>query len=318
MRMPTPRLPAAASSSRVLHLLRRAKFYVFINAFICSVALAGHQLVAVASRRSDATAIVVTIAAVYASALMRIAAVLRWFEWIASHKHRILGDKRVALTAHQRRAIYARILWLIVPTECLSFWIAQPSTAASSAADVAVSPDRWQALLDACAFFLLEFATFIPKSLLFEVIFDLFHYAAHWLCHQSTWLYQHAHKRHHMHLHPCPLSTYEQDAVDLCLTNVLPFALAATLGLPLSTLQLHLMFAYKTYVEVAGHSGLELKGFSFPQLPLVNALSVCLRVHDHDLHHTHPKFNFAKRFALWDKLFGTFRPGRPLLEPSKL
>ncbi|TYZ63000.1 hypothetical protein PybrP1_009806 [[Pythium] brassicae (nom. inval.)] len=318
MRMPPepkPRTPPTATTGRSLQRLRRAKFYVLINAFICSVALASHQLVALASRQPGAT-VAATITAMYASALVRIAAVLCWFEWIATRKHRILGDKRVALTAPQRRAIYARILWLVAPTECLSFWIVQPSSAASSAVESTAS-GRWQAS-DACAFFLLEFAAFIPKSLLFEVIFDLFHYAAHWLCHQSAWLYQHVHKRHHLHLHPCPLSTYEQDAVDLCLTNVLPFFLAVTLGLPLSTLQLHLMFAYKTYVEVAGHSGLELKGFSFPQLPLVNELSVCLRVHDHDLHHTHPKFNFAKRFALWDKLFGTFRPGRPLLETAKL
>lgn len=293
-------------------MLRRAKFYAFINAFICSVALASHQLVGLARRRqqhedSSASASALVAAAVYVASLARIAAMLCWFEWIATRKSRILGDKRVQLTAPQRRAIYARILWLVVPTECVSFWIAQPDdTSAAATVDIQV------------AAFAREFAAFIPKSLVFELLFDLFHFAAHWVCHQSTWLYQHVHKRHHMHLHPCPLSTYEQDAVDLCLTNVLPFFLAASLGFPLSTLQLHLMFAYKTYVEVAGHSGLEIKGFSFPQLPLISALSICLRVHDHDLHHTHPKFNFAKRFALWDKLFGTFRPGRPLMETAKL
>ncbi|GLD91767.1 hypothetical protein PINS_up000300 [Pythium insidiosum] len=160
----------------------------------------------------------------------------------------------------------------------------------------------------------MEYLVFVPKSLVFEIVFDFFHFVAHWTCHQISWLYQHVHKRHHWHLHPCALSTYEQDGVDLILTNVLPFIAASRLSPALSPLALHLMFAYKTYVEVAGHSGLEVKGFSFPQLPLVNVFSICLRVHDHDLHHTHPKFNFAKRFCIWDKLFRTFRPGKELTE----
>lgn len=293
--------------SPLAHVLRRVKYYVFINTFICSVALASFTLVSHVQRSSNSTMSVASLLAVYVTSLLRIVAMVRWFNWIGSKKSKILGDKRIELTSAQRQAIYLRILWLVVPTECVSFWATQPIAAAALASYTA---------LDARAF-LVEFAAFIPKSLVFEVLFDLFHYAAHWVCHQSTWLYQHAHKRHHMHLHPCPLSTYEQDGIDLCLTNVLPFILAASLGFPLSPVQLHLIFAYKTYVEVAGHSGLEIKGFSFPQLPWVNVLSICLRVHDHDLHHTHPKFNFAKRFALWDKLFGTFRPGRPLLESSK-
>ncbi|KAI9907141.1 hypothetical protein PsorP6_004584 [Peronosclerospora sorghi] len=230
----------------------------------------------------------------YGASVLRILATIKWFEWISSKKKQIDADKRAQLTVDQTRAIFYRILWLIVPTECISFWFAK-----HTARPVQVGLN-FQNLL-------VEYVTFIPKSLLFEIIFDFFHFVMHWSCHHSSWLYKNVHKRHHLHLHPSPLSTYEQDGIDLCLTNVLPFCLAWSLGFPFSDLQLHLLFAYKTYVEVAGHSGLDIKGYSFPQMPLLQ--SICLRVHDHDVHHTYPHWNFAKRFSFWDKLFHTFRPG---------
>ncbi|KAL3673899.1 hypothetical protein V7S43_001586 [Phytophthora oleae] len=276
---------------------RRCKYYVFINAFICSVAMGSHMAVASLNRGGET---LVQFFAVYSVSLLRILAMVKWFEWIATKKPQINGEKRVQLTDEQARTIYFRILWLVVPTECVSFWFAKQSTV-SSQNDI-----TWHSLT-------MEYAAFIPKSLVFEVIFDFFHFAMHWACHCSSWLYKNVHKRHHLHLHPCPLSTYEQDGFDLCLTNVLPFCLAFSCGFPFSDLQLHLLFAYKTYVEVAGHSGLDIKGFSFPQMPLLNNVtSICLRVHDHDLHHTHPRWNFAKRFSLWDKLFRTFREGKKL------
>ncbi|RLN53486.1 hypothetical protein BBJ29_008963 [Phytophthora kernoviae] len=279
-------------------IARRCKYYIFINAFISSVALGSYYLVATTVQESPATT--PQLLTVYAVSLLRILAIIKWFEWIATKKLRIGGDKRVGLTTEQSRTIYRRILWLVVPTECVSFWYAEHTTAPME------EGVDWLS-------FLAAYALFIPKSLLFEVIFDFFHFAMHWICHYSSWLYQNVHKRHHWHRHPSPLSTYEQDGFDLCLTNVLPFCLAWTLSFSFSELQLHLLFAYKTYVEVAGHSGLEVKGFSFPQMPLINNLTgICLRVHDHDVHHTHPRWNFAKRFSLWDKLFRTFRAGRPL------
>ncbi|KAE8888980.1 hypothetical protein PF005_g22293 [Phytophthora fragariae] len=277
-------------------IARRCKYYAFINAFICSVALGSY--LSVSSVDSPATFVV----AIYGASLLRILVMIKWFERIATKKNQIHADKRVQLTEGQSRSIYRRILWLVVPTECVSFWFAQ-----QTAGGVGSSVDWWS--------FLMEYVWFVPNSLLFEVLFDFFHFAMHWGCHYSTWLYKNVHKRHHLHLHPCPLSTYEQDGIDLCLTNVLPFCLAWSMSFSFSALQLHLLFAYKTYVEVAGHSGLEIKGFSFPQMPLVNNIAIiCLRVHDHDLHHTHPRWNFAKRFSLWDRLFRTFRPGTPLTE----
>jgi sterol desaturase/sphingolipid hydroxylase (fatty acid hydroxylase superfamily) len=289
----------SARSTRKL-VARRCKYYAFINAFICSVALGSYVCASSANRHDESPVTLTQLLLVYGVSLLRILAMIKWFEWIATKKPQINGDKRVQLTDEQTKTIYFRILWLVVPTECISFWFAE-KTAGPVQGSI-----NWQS-------FLVEYATFIPKSLLFEVIFDFFHFAMHWVCHYSTWLYKNVHKRHHLHLHPSPLSTYEQDGFDLSLTNVLPFCLSWSLGSKFSVLQLHLLFAYKTYVEVAGHSGLDIKGFSFPQMPLLNnATSICLRVHDHDLHHTHPRWNFAKRFSLWDKLFCTFRPGKSL------
>lgn len=291
-------VPPAAFTLQLI--ARRCKYYAFINAFICSVALSSYLAVGSLNREAESPETLVQLVVVYAVSLLRILVMLKWFEWIATKKSQIDDYKRVKLTHKQVTAIYLRILWLVVPTECISFWLAD-QTAVPLRDNV-----TWLS-------FVLEYAMFIPKSLVFEITFDFFHFAMHWLCHYSTWLYKNVHKQHHLHLHPCPLSTYEQDGFDLCLTNALPFCLAWSLGFSFSDLQLHLLFAYKTYVEVAGHSGLDIKGFSFPQMPLVNNITgICLRVHDHDLHHTHPRWNFAKRFSLWDKLFRTFRSGKQL------
>uniref|UniRef100_M4B1L0 Fatty acid hydroxylase domain-containing protein n=1 Tax=Hyaloperonospora arabidopsidis (strain Emoy2) TaxID=559515 RepID=M4B1L0_HYAAE len=247
---------------------------------------------------------IVQLLLVYSVSLLRIVAMVKWFEWIATKKPQIHGKKLMQLTGEQTISIYYCILRVVVPTECASYWFAKQT--AGSIQDSL----NWQT-------FLVEFATFVPKSLLFEVTFDFFHFAMHWTCHYIPWLYKNVHKRHHLHLHPCPLSTYAQDGVDLILTNVMPFCLAWSLGFLLSGLQLHMLFAYKTYVEVAGHSGLDIKGVSFPQMPLLNNVTgICLRVHDHDLHHTHQRYNFAKRFSVWDKVFHTFREGVTLSHVS--
>uniref|UniRef100_A0AAV1T2X9 Fatty acid hydroxylase domain-containing protein n=1 Tax=Peronospora matthiolae TaxID=2874970 RepID=A0AAV1T2X9_9STRA len=277
---------------------RRCKFYVIINAFILSVGLFTYAALLSMDRSGESPGMLLQLSLVYSVGLLRIVAMIKWFDMIASTKPHIHGKKRIQLTAEQTRSIYCSILRVAVPTECASFWFAN-QTAGSIQGSL-----NWQ-------MFLVEFATFIPKSLLFEVTFDFFHYVMHRACHYIPWLYKNVHKRHHLHLHPCPLSTYAQDGMDLILTNVLPFCLAWSFDFSMSGLQLHLLFAYKTYVEVAGHSGLDVKGVSFPQLPLLNNVTgICSRIHDHDLHHTHQRYNFAKRFSLWDKVFHTFREGR--------
>jgi sterol desaturase/sphingolipid hydroxylase (fatty acid hydroxylase superfamily) len=66
--------------------------------------------------------------------------------------------------------------------------------------------------------------------------------------------------------------------------------------------------AYKQYTELAGHSGKMLSpASSFPQfIWLPRLFNIQLYAEDHDLHHKVSNCNFAKRFSLWDKVFGTY------------
>ena len=157
---------------------------------------------------------------------------------------------------------------------------------------------------------------FLLNCLCFEVAFDFFHYWTHRWCHESSYLYRKLHRVHHTQVYPTPLSTFAQHPLDLVLTNAVPMLLAIQLCTPrMTVLQWHWLFAYKTYVEVAGHCGLVLKGHSFPQFPWLHYVlpgGFCLRIKDHDYHHTHPTHNFAKRFRLWDHVFGTYRNPKKL------
>jgi hypothetical protein len=46
------------------------------------------------------------------------------------------------------------------------------------------------------------------------------------------------------------------------LTNTIPLSLALTIVAPISSLwQIHLMFSYKAYIEIAGHSGTLIEQF---------------------------------------------------------
>ena len=111
---------------------------------------------------------------------------------------------------------------------------------------------------------------FIMNSFLFELIFDFFHYWAHRTCHASPWLYRNVHKTHHRHSKPSPFTTFEHHPADLILSNVFPcvasFLLLSQLGVHFSTTsELEILFAYKTYIEVAGHAGVDTNTRSFPQ-----------------------------------------------------
>ncbi|RHY05153.1 hypothetical protein DYB37_001121 [Aphanomyces astaci] len=268
----------------ILWLLRRLKFYVIINSFICAVTAAALFV---------QTRIPHSVVGSYAGILVRLACMIGWFEWISTFKGKIYGAKRMMLTRPQQLSILCHILVVVVPTEMATLFVGSSYVGVTT-------PTTYTSVLE-------EFVYFIPKSLVLELVFDLFHFGMHYTCHQIPLLYQYVHKQHHMHLHPSPLSTYEESPVDLILTNVVPMAIALAVGPSLSLHQLHLLLAYKTYVEVAGHSGLDIKGMSFPQMPLVQCVHICIRVHDHDLHHTHPSVNFAKRFSIWDRLFRTYK-----------
>eukprot|EP00516_Mucochytrium_quahogii_P011245 CAMPEP_0203790250 /NCGR_PEP_ID=MMETSP0100_2-20121128/3938_1 /ASSEMBLY_ACC=CAM_ASM_000210 /TAXON_ID=96639 /ORGANISM=" , Strain NY0313808BC1" /LENGTH=234 /DNA_ID=CAMNT_0050693363 /DNA_START=580 /DNA_END=1284 /DNA_ORIENTATION=- len=157
------------------------------------------------------------------------------------------------------------------------------------------------------------YGTFVLKSFLYETVFDFFHYWTHRVCHEVPWLYR-FHKSHHKFLHPSPLATFHQHPFDIAFTNILPNLLALSLlrrftGVNFYGFEYTLLMSYKTFVEIAGHAGIESHATSFPQFaPLPKALNMELRSNDHDLHHSAPlkACNYSKRFTLWDKVFGTY------------
>ena len=170
---------------------------------------------------------------------------------------------------------------------------------------------------------------FILVSFVFEVVFDFFHYGAHRASHACAAARSarrpgavralaafvgRGHATHHRCTALAPVLAYEQSLSDVLLCNALPALLAlgacAAAGAAVDDAALALLWTYKAYVEAAGHAGCESRATSFPQCVwLPRALGIDLRTIDHDAHHARRAANgcnFAKRFTLWDRAFGTY------------
>jgi len=147
----------------------------------------------------------------------------------------------------------------------------------------------------------------IPLCFLFEIVFDFFHYFAHRFLHHPL-VYRHFHKIHHTFLHPIAINAFYQDPIDLLLSNSLPTYLALSFIPSISYLEWNIMLIYKNFIEIAGHSGkVSFPISSFPQfIWLPKWLGMELYTEDHDLHHSLNNCNYAKRFSLWDRVFGTY------------
>lgn len=156
---------------------------------------------------------------------------------------------------------------------------------------------------------------FIPISFAFEIVFDLFHYITHRLSHEVKFLYIYSHKLHHKHLHPQTILTYYHSIPDLIFTNSIPQILTLCIAPKPTKYQFIAILLYKSYIEISGHCGKELypRG-SFTQcIWLPKWFGIELYSEDHDLHHTHNRCNYAKRFSLWDKIFGTYKESKSLI-----
>lgn len=148
--------------------------------------------------------------------------------------------------------------------------------------------------------------TFIYKSFCFELLFDLYHYLFHRLCHIHKKLYAY-HSIHHKEKETFLLTTFQIHPIDYLLTNAIPswltFIVLSKFILQYSQFELVLLLHYKSFVEMAGHTGIHTNATSFPQfkwLPFV------LKTIDHENHHKYQKVNFSKRFKIWDLCFSTF------------
>lgn len=161
-------------------------------------------------------------------------------------------------------------------------------------------------------FNLINYLLFFLTSFLFEIIFDFFHYWTHKIIHNMPWLYKLTHKVHHKHIYPKSITAFHQDPIDLLITNSFPQIITLYIlqlfGISFSLFSFLLIITFKVFVEVFGHSGMKFRGSSFIQLIwLPKLFGIELKTEDHDLHHNNPKYNFSKRFKLWDIIFGTYK-----------
>ena len=155
---------------------------------------------------------------------------------------------------------------------------------------------------------LYEMATFIPKTFVFEVIFDLFFYWQHFFLHKIKWLYRHVHKIHHAHgKNISLLTTYQLHPGDLVLTTLSMYLTSCVV--PLYELQYFSWIIFKIVEEQAGHIAVDNTDSCFSQcIWIPRYLDIDLNNSDHYQHHTLNNCNYGKRFSLWDKVFGTFKP----------
>lgn len=152
----------------------------------------------------------------------------------------------------------------------------------------------------------LEILYFIPVSFAFELIFDLLHYVTHRLAH-TKYIYKYIHKTHHKYESDTNiLASFHQDPMDLIITNLIPMYITSKI-ITFSSVQFFIFLFYKTFIEVAGHSGKISNSSSFVQCVwLPKLINIELKSIDHYYHYSKNNCNYAKRFSVWDKMFGTF------------
>ena len=155
---------------------------------------------------------------------------------------------------------------------------------------------------------------FIPKSFIFELIFDFFHYWTHRILHTNKFLYTYIHKKHHKFNYPIPILTFYHNPLDLIITNSIPQMFTLIIFPHISFFQFNIILTYKSLIEISGHSSKKLyPSGSFSQfIWLPKLLNISLYTEDHTLHHSHNIYNFSKRFSIWDKLFETYKPPKSL------
>lgn len=162
-----------------------------------------------------------------------------------------------------------------------------------------------------------ELITFIPRTFIFELIFDFFHYWTHRISH-NKYLYI-FHKKHHKQTNNISIfSTFNHSFFDLVFTNVIPMYLTSLI-INLSEMQFFMFLIFKSIIEISGHSGVYAKDCSFIQCMWIpKLLGIELNIRDHYIHHAKFNYNYAKRFSLWDKTFGTYYQDNKMIEKENV
>lgn len=149
--------------------------------------------------------------------------------------------------------------------------------------------------------------TFLPVTFLFEIIYDFIFYIHHYLAHKNKILYKFLHKKHHQHHNNINLITlYYTDTLDIIINSI--YIIFITYLIPIYELQFFTWIFHKILVELAGHSATDDNHSCFSQFIYIpRILDIDLNKADHFLHHISHKYNYSKRFSLWDKVFGTYK-----------
>jgi len=145
---------------------------------------------------------------------------------------------------------------------------------------------------------------FLIRLFCFEIVLDFFHYCFHRFLHNYFKCF---HRVHHHYPYPQLLNTFYHHPLDLIIIESIPTLIAFYL-FAFSPFQTQLVLVYKDFIEISGHSGKRVAPSScFPLCVwLPRVLGIELYTEDHDLHHSTGGCNYAKRFRLWDRIFGTF------------
>eukprot|EP00294_Goniomonas_avonlea_P014194 CAMPEP_0114540708 /NCGR_PEP_ID=MMETSP0114-20121206/919_1 /TAXON_ID=31324 /ORGANISM="Goniomonas sp, Strain m" /LENGTH=163 /DNA_ID=CAMNT_0001724903 /DNA_START=362 /DNA_END=853 /DNA_ORIENTATION=+ len=130
------------------------------------------------------------------------------------------------------------------------------------------------------------------------VIEDFMHYVLHRALHHPK-LYKLIHKDHHLHTYPFGLTAVYASPQEVSILSMATFAGPLLLQPHLSTIYLWIILRELDAVE--SHSG-----YDFPWHPSNFSFGMWGAVKFHDYHHESQLKNFASRFTVWDKLFGTY------------
>ncbi|KAJ1625487.1 hypothetical protein T492DRAFT_1039573 [Pavlovales sp. CCMP2436] len=236
-----------------------------------------------------------------------------------THRGVPLSSRRQALRWGECALIWAKIALYFGPADALALTAAEWLAPYDAPLGLGSGALAWSGALALAA----RGARFVAVSFAWELAFDLCHYWVHRACHASTALYSLVHKTHHQHRSPSPLTTYDHSVLDVLASNTLPalaaFGALALAGLPIrGEAERQLLFAFKAYVEVGGHAGVDARPRSFPQFMWLPAAILCGsrtpdgyagiggHTREHDWHHAVLRCNFSKRFRVWDVVFGTY------------
>jgi sterol desaturase/sphingolipid hydroxylase (fatty acid hydroxylase superfamily) len=142
-----------------------------------------------------------------------------------------------------------------------------------------------------------------------ELVGDFGLYWGHRIQHESEYLWEHFHSKHHSVGTPSPVSTLYIDGVDATLQATLPLLLAAVAARahPVS-------FIVYVYLRIAENT-LNHCGMESPLLDLVSLKFLPGRAANshHDYHHRYSNYgsatgqakNYGENFWIWDAAFGT-------------